>query len=52
MKADDGTGEVSFGQWYRTIETRGISRKAKSLRKPNEKSEETIVLMERKLKDG
>jgi hypothetical protein len=31
-------------EWYK--------RNAKSRRKPDEKSEETIVLMERKLKDG
>jgi len=31
-------------KWYK--------RKAKSRRKPDEKSEETIVLMEQKLKDG
>jgi hypothetical protein len=39
----DGTGEVSAGRWHRTTETKGISRKVKSLRKPDEKSEEAIV---------
>ncbi len=44
MIVDDETGEVSSGRWHRTIETKGISRKVKSQRKPGEKSEETIVL--------
>ena len=43
VTADDGTGEVSSGRWHRTIETKGISCKAKSPRMPDEKSEEAIV---------
>ena len=44
VKAGDGTGEVSSGRWHRTTVTAGISRKVKSRRMPDEKSEETIVL--------
>jgi hypothetical protein len=43
VKADDGTGEVSPGRWYRASVTAGISRKVKSCGMPDEKSEETIV---------
>ena len=52
MKADDGTGEVSSHERHRTAVTKDISWKAKFRRKPDEKSEEAIVLMERKLNDG
>ena len=45
MKVDDGTGEVSSSRWNRTAVTEGISRKVKSRRMLEEKSEETIVLM-------
>ena len=45
MKADDGTGEVSSGGRYRTVQTEGINRKVKSGRLSDEKSEETIVLL-------
>ena len=43
MKAGDGTGEVSSGRWYRTSVINGISRKVKSRRMPDEKSEEIVV---------
>jgi len=52
VKAGDGTGEVSPGRWYRASVTAGISRKEKSCGMPDEESEETIVLVERKLNDG
>jgi hypothetical protein len=45
VKAGDGTGEVSSGRWPTANVTKGISRKAKSRRKPGEKSEEAIVPM-------
>ena len=40
---DDGTGEVSSGRQYRAVVMKGISRKVKSPKKPDEKSEEAIV---------
>ena len=52
VKAGDGTGEASSGRRYRTSVTAGISRKVKSCEMPDEKSEETIVPVERKLNDG
>ena len=52
MKAGDETGEVSLGRWSTAIVTNGISVKAKSRRKPGEKSEEAIVPVERQLNDG
>jgi hypothetical protein len=52
VKAGDGTGEASSGRRYRTSVTAGISRKAKSCGIPDEKSEEAIVPVERKLNDG
>ena len=43
MKVDDGTGDVSSGRQYRTVVMKGISRKVKSQKRPDEKSEEAIV---------
>jgi hypothetical protein len=40
VKADDGTGEVSPGRWYRISVTAGISRKVKSCGMLDEKLED------------
>ena len=45
MKVGDETGEVSSGRLSTATVTIGISRKTKSRRTPDEKSEEAILLM-------
>jgi hypothetical protein len=52
VTVDDETGEVSSGRLPTAIVTMSISRKTKSQRKPDEKSEEAIVPVGRKSNDG
>lgn len=52
MKVGDGTGDVLHGRQATAAVTNGISREAKSRRKPCEKSDKAIVPVERKLNDG